>query len=130
MMKSYKKIIFSAGFVFMVFGIISCKKYLDKSPEASISEQDVFTNFRSFQGFTEELNCCLAPVNCAVYCDAQGPRLSLFAVRSFMMKLADLLNYSNKRKADVPIAFNPKRFIEVDVDDLGAHVLLDIRSRP
>jgi starch-binding outer membrane protein, SusD/RagB family len=38
-----------------VFGLMSCKKYLDRPLDANISEKDVFTNFRSFQGFTEEL---------------------------------------------------------------------------
>ena len=37
------------------FGLTSCKKYLDRPLAANISEQDVFTNFRTFQGFTEEL---------------------------------------------------------------------------
>lgn len=58
-MKSSKKIILSAGILLTVFGIMSCKKYLDRPLEASISEKDVFTNFRSFQGFTEELYACL-----------------------------------------------------------------------
>ncbi|HEU4901936.1 MAG TPA: RagB/SusD family nutrient uptake outer membrane protein, partial [Flavisolibacter sp.] len=40
-------------------GLVSCKKYLDKSPEAAVSEKDVFVNFRNFQGFTEELYACL-----------------------------------------------------------------------
>jgi starch-binding outer membrane protein, SusD/RagB family len=57
-MKPYK-IILSAGILFMLSGMVSCKKYLDKSPEANISEQDVFINFRNFQGFTEELYSCL-----------------------------------------------------------------------
>jgi hypothetical protein len=42
-----------------VFGMTSCKKYLDRAPEANITEKDVFANFRSFQGFTEELYACL-----------------------------------------------------------------------
>lgn len=58
-MKSSKKIILSTGILLTVFGIMSCKKYLDRPLEASISEKDVFTNFRSFQGFTEELYACL-----------------------------------------------------------------------
>lgn len=57
-MKPYK-IILSAGILFMLSGMVACKKYLDRSPEASISEQDVFVNFRNFQGFTEELYSCL-----------------------------------------------------------------------
>ena len=33
----------------------SCKKYLDKTPAADISETDVFSNFANFQGFEELL---------------------------------------------------------------------------
>ncbi len=58
-MKSFVKFILSAGMFLTVIGITSCKKYLDRPLEASISEQDVFSNFRSFQGFTEELYACL-----------------------------------------------------------------------
>ena len=58
-MKPSIKIILSAGIFLTVFGMVSCKKYLDRPLEASISEKDVFTNFRSFQGFTEELYACL-----------------------------------------------------------------------
>lgn len=57
-MKPYK-IILSASILFTLSATVSCKKYLDKSPEASISEQDAFGTFRNFQGFTEELYCCL-----------------------------------------------------------------------
>ena len=39
--------------------LVSCEKYLDKSPEANISEKEVFGNFTSFQGFTEELYHCI-----------------------------------------------------------------------
>lgn len=58
-MKPSIKIILSAGIFLTVFGMMSCKKYLDRPLEASISEKDVFTNFRSFQGFIEELYACL-----------------------------------------------------------------------
>jgi hypothetical protein len=57
-MKAFK-VMLSAGALMMIIGIASCKKYLDKAPEASISETDVFLNFRNFQGFTEELYCCI-----------------------------------------------------------------------
>lgn len=56
-MKKTITIFFSAGILFL--GLVSCKKYLDKSPEAAVSEKDVFVNFRNFQGFTEELYACL-----------------------------------------------------------------------
>ena len=42
----------------MMLTLESCEKYLDKAPEASITENDVFSNFVSFQGFIEELYCC------------------------------------------------------------------------
>lgn len=54
-MKPLFKITLFVGIVLTVFGLASCKKYLDRPLEANISEQDVFANFRSFQGFTEEL---------------------------------------------------------------------------
>src|SRR5687768_8176471 len=54
-MKSLIKITYFAGALLVVFALSSCKKYLDRPLAASISEQDVFANFRSFQGFTEEL---------------------------------------------------------------------------
>lgn len=58
-MKRYNKIFLAAVILFLVSGIVSCKKYLEKAPEAGISEKDVFLNFRNFQGFVEELYCCL-----------------------------------------------------------------------
>jgi len=36
----------------------SCEKYLDKAPEASISDKDVFGSFNSFQGWVEEMYNC------------------------------------------------------------------------
>jgi hypothetical protein len=58
-MKSYKRVFLSAGVFLIVFGMVSCKKYLDRPLEANVSEKDIFTNFRSFQGYTEELYACL-----------------------------------------------------------------------
>jgi starch-binding outer membrane protein, SusD/RagB family len=58
-MKHYNKIVPIAVAFLFVSGIISCKKYLDKAPEAGISQNDVFLNFRNFQGFVEELYCAL-----------------------------------------------------------------------
>jgi len=46
----------------MVVPLNSCEDYLDKAPQADISEKDAFGNFRSFQGFMEELyNCIMDP---------------------------------------------------------------------
>jgi hypothetical protein len=58
-MKTYSKIILSASVFILLSGIVSCRKYLDRAPEAGISESEVFLNFRNFQGFVEELYSCL-----------------------------------------------------------------------
>jgi len=41
----------------------SCESYLDKSPEATITENDVYGNFKSFQGFVEEMHNCISDFN-------------------------------------------------------------------
>jgi len=49
-------------FLMLILSSNSCESYLDKAPEASISEKDVFGNFTSFQGFVEEMyNCIMDP---------------------------------------------------------------------
>jgi len=49
-------------FLMLMLGSASCEDYLDKSPEASITEKDVYGNFTSFQGFVEEMyNCIMDP---------------------------------------------------------------------
>lgn len=49
-------------FLMLVLGSTSCEDYLDKAPEADITEKDVYGNFTSFQGFTEEMyNCIMDP---------------------------------------------------------------------
>jgi hypothetical protein len=54
-MKKYVNIFLASLAVFLIVGIFSCKKYLDKAPDASVSPTDAFINFTNFQGFTEEL---------------------------------------------------------------------------
>ncbi|UCH13311.1 MAG: hypothetical protein JSV22_09360, partial [Bacteroidales bacterium] len=39
--------------------MVSCEDYLDKAPEAIISEQEVFGTFKSFQGYVEEMYHCI-----------------------------------------------------------------------
>lgn len=58
-MKASIKFMLTAMIFLSLVGISSCKKYLDRPLEANISESDIFTNFRTFQGFTEELYACL-----------------------------------------------------------------------
>jgi starch-binding outer membrane protein, SusD/RagB family len=62
----YKSIIL-ACVIFLGTGLFSCTKYLDKAPEASISENDAYGTFMSFQGFTEELYMCTPDYTKATY---------------------------------------------------------------
>lgn len=46
----------------LMLGSTACEDYLNKAPEASITEKDVYGNFTSFQGFVEEMyNCIMDP---------------------------------------------------------------------
>jgi len=47
---------------------LSCEKYLDKSPEADISEDEAFSNFTNFQGYIEQMyNCIVDPDKCGAW---------------------------------------------------------------
>jgi hypothetical protein len=49
-------------FLMLILISTSCEDYLDKAPEADITDKDAFGNFTSFQGFVEELyNCVMDP---------------------------------------------------------------------
>jgi hypothetical protein len=51
-------------------GMVSCVDYLDKAPDAGVSEEDAFGDFISFQGFTEELYHCIPDYSKATWvCD-------------------------------------------------------------
>jgi len=50
-------------FAISIIILISCEDYLDKAPEASISQKDVYGSFESFQGFVEEMYNCLPNYN-------------------------------------------------------------------
>ena len=55
MNKYFNKILASVAIMLGIFGAFSCTDYLDKAPNSDIDPEDVFKNFRNFQGFTEEL---------------------------------------------------------------------------
>ena len=57
-MKHLKTLLYTSLFAFG-FGLTSCESYLDKAPESTVSADDAFKNFLSFQGFTEELYYCI-----------------------------------------------------------------------
>ncbi len=58
-MKHFSKYIYSAIATALSFGAVSCTDYLDKAPEVDLSEKDAFSDFRSFQGYTEEIYSCI-----------------------------------------------------------------------
>jgi starch-binding outer membrane protein, SusD/RagB family len=66
-MKSSIKIALSVATLLTVFGVVSCKRYLDRPLESTITEKDVFSNFRSFQGYTEELYSCVPDMSKATW---------------------------------------------------------------
>lgn len=59
-MKAYTKSIFRACLVSaLLLMVVSCEDYLEKTPDAVVSEEIAFQNFQNFQGFTEELYMCI-----------------------------------------------------------------------
>ncbi len=49
-------------FLMLILISTSCEDYLDKAPDADVTEKDAFGDFLSFQGFVEELyNCVMDP---------------------------------------------------------------------
>jgi starch-binding outer membrane protein, SusD/RagB family len=58
-MKKYITRLLLIGMIWAGTGMVSCKKYLDRDPEATVSAESAFKDFRSFQGFTEELYNCI-----------------------------------------------------------------------
>jgi hypothetical protein len=58
-MKKYIKHLSLIGIIWVATVMGSCKKYLDRDPEAIVSAESAFKDFRSFQGFTEELYNCI-----------------------------------------------------------------------
>ncbi|MFZ4724425.1 MAG: RagB/SusD family nutrient uptake outer membrane protein [Paludibacter sp.] len=45
--------------VFFCFGIISCTDYLDKSPDAGLTDADIFKSYDKYQGFIEDAYNCM-----------------------------------------------------------------------
>ena len=55
MKKAYKILILQIAVLSGVFLFTSCEDYLDKSPEVTLSEKDVFTKFETYQGYVEDI---------------------------------------------------------------------------
>jgi len=54
---------FTISAMILLLALGSCESYLDKAPEATITEKDAFTNFKSYQGFVEEMYNCITDYN-------------------------------------------------------------------
>ena len=68
MKKITKYIAYSFVAFATLFFAFSCEDYLDKAPEADLTEKDVFGNFTSFQGFVEQMyNCVADPDKCGAW---------------------------------------------------------------
>ncbi len=46
-----------------VMGFSSCEEYLDRTPDAEITEEDVFGTYESFQGYADVLYSCVIDFN-------------------------------------------------------------------
>ena len=59
-MKIYKPFLkFISALIVGLFVTTSCEDYLDQSPEAAITEEDVFSKFITFQGYVEDIYQCV-----------------------------------------------------------------------
>lgn len=56
------KIFFKLMLYFLIFEVsfTSCQDYLDKSPAAGLTDEDIFKSFDKFQGFIEDAYNCMA----------------------------------------------------------------------
>lgn len=64
-MSKYTNIRFISIVALAIMGasFVACEDYLDKAPEATITDKDAFGNFIGFQGFVEEMYNCVADYN-------------------------------------------------------------------
>lgn len=65
MKKIVIQIIFST---IIMLGFWSCENYLDVPPDANISQDDIFSNYNSFQGFVDQLYECMVDYNNHAIC--------------------------------------------------------------
>lgn len=59
MKQIYRKLLLAVLLIITTLGIFSCEDYLDKDPEAILSEEEAFKNFTNFQGFIEQIYHCI-----------------------------------------------------------------------
>lgn len=62
-MKIYKySIINILSLLILTIVFVGCEEYLDKAPEANITDDDVYKKFSSYQGFVEDMYQCVVDV--------------------------------------------------------------------
>ena len=61
-LKTYRKGLVSC-IVLVGFLFGGCESYLDRSPQATITDKDVFGSYVSFQGFVEEMYDCIVDIH-------------------------------------------------------------------
>lgn len=64
----FKKATWSLCVATLAFGFTSCKEYLDKEPDTDVSETTVFSNFKNFEGFVEEMYNCIPNKESCCWC--------------------------------------------------------------
>lgn len=62
------KILYSFAAAALTLGMTSCTDYLDKEPDANVSEEVAFVNFHNFQGFVEEMYNCIPDKEKCYWC--------------------------------------------------------------
>ena len=73
-----KKFINISGILLMTIVFGSCEKYLDKTPEADVTQKDVFSTYEHFQGFEDVLyDCVIDPNNFALTTGSANGDLSI-----------------------------------------------------
>jgi starch-binding outer membrane protein, SusD/RagB family len=62
-MKIIKTTVAKLFILFLLIGLVtSCEDYLDKAPDADITDEDVFSRFSTYQGFVEDMYNCIVDV--------------------------------------------------------------------
>ena len=62
-------------------GMTACEASLDKSPEATVKQEDAFKDFRNFQGFVEEIYNCIPDKEKCNYCTSWNWEMTNFSIR-------------------------------------------------
>ncbi len=62
-MKVFKYSIINILSLFILtIGFVGCEEYLDKAPEANITDDDVYKKFSTYQGFVEDMYQCVVDI--------------------------------------------------------------------